>query len=195
MRFVILTAALAAGLCAAPGPASAQFSNFYFFGDSLSDAGSFIPVLPPGTGKFTTNPGPIWAEVLAQRYGSTATPANQGGNDFAEGGARVSMLPGVPATPPTGTATPVTVQVQNFLGRGAVDPRALYSVWAGGNDLFFQLGLAQAGLITPADVQTNLVTAATQVVQQVGVLHAAGARYIMVFNLPDVGQTPFGRGS
>ena len=191
----IWAAVCAVGLSAASGPATAQFNQFYFFGDSLSDAGSFKPVLPPGTGKFTTNPGPIWAEVLAQRYGSTATPANQGGNDFAEGGARVTQLPGVPASPPTGTATPVAVQVQHFLARGAVDPKALYSVWAGSNDLFFQLGLAQAGPITPADVQANLATAAVQVVQQVGILNAAGARHIIVFNLPDVGSTPFGRSS
>ncbi len=176
-------------------PTAAQFNQFYFFGDSLTDAGSFKPVLPPGTGKFTTNPGPIWAEVLAQRYGSTATPANQGGNDYAEGGARVTQLPGFPASPPTGTATPVSVQVQQLLAKGAVDPHALYSVWAGANDLFVQLGLAQTGAITPTQLQTNLATAAVQVVQQVGILNAAGARYIMVFNLPDVGSTPFGRGS
>jgi outer membrane lipase/esterase len=188
-------AVCAVGLCLLTGPANAQFNQFYFFGDSLSDAGSFKPVLPPGTGEFTTNPGPIWAEVIAQRFGSTATPANQGGNDFAEGGARVTQLPGVPASPPTGTATPVSVQVQNFLSRGAVNPRALYSVWAGADDLFFQLGLAQAGVISAADVQTNLATAATQLVQQVGILNAAGARYIMVFNMPDVGSTPFGRSS
>ena len=191
----IWAAAWAIGLCLASGPAAAQFNQFYFFGDSLTDAGSFKPVLPPGTGKFTTNPGPIWAEVLAQRYGSTATPANQGGNDYAEGGARVTQLPGFPASPPTGTATPVAVQVQQFLAKGAVDPHALYSVWAGANDLFVQLGLAQTGAITPTQLQTNLATAAVQVVQQVGILNAAGARYIMVFNLPDVGSTPFGRGS
>jgi outer membrane lipase/esterase len=107
----IWAAAWAIGLCLGNGPAAAQFNQFYFFGDSLSDAGSFKPVLPPGTGKFTTNPGPIWAEVFAQRYGSSAIPANQGGNDFAEGGARVTQLPGVPASPPTGTATPVSAQV------------------------------------------------------------------------------------
>jgi len=188
-------AAFASGLCLASGPAAAQFGQFFFFGDSLSDAGSFKPVLPPGTGKFTTNPGPIWAEVLAQRYGSTATPANQGGNDYAEGGARVTQLPGFPASPPTGTATSVSVQVQQFLAKGAVDPHALYSVWAGANDLFVQLGLAQTGAITPTQLQANLATAAVQLVQQVGILNAAGARYIMVFNLPDVGNTPFGRGS
>lgn len=187
--------AWAIGLCLATGPAAAQFTQFYFFGDSLTDAGSFKPVLPPGTGKFTTNPGPIWAEDLAQRYGSSATPANQGGNDYAEGGARVTQLPGVPASPPTGTATPVAVQVQQFLAKGAVDPNALYSMWAGANDLFFQLGLVQAGAITPTDLQTNLATAAVQVVQQVAVLNAAGARHIIVFNMPDVGSTPFGRSS
>ena len=191
----IWAAAWAIGLCLANGPAAAQFNQFYFFGDSLTDAGSFKPVLPPGTGKFTTNPGPVWAEVLAQRYGSTATPANQGGNDYAEGGARVTQLPGFPPSPPTGTATPVAVQVQQFLAKGAVDPHALYSVWAGANDLFTQLGLAQTGAITPAQLQTNLATAAVQLVQQVGILNAAGARYIVVFNLPDIGSTPFGRGS
>ncbi len=68
-------------------------------------------------------------------------------------------------------------------------------MWAGANDLFFQLGLAQAGAISATDVQTNLATAATQLVQQVAILNAAGARYIVVFNLPDVGSTPFGRSS
>jgi outer membrane lipase/esterase len=191
----LIASTLAAGLLMSQGEAAAQFNQFFFFGDSLTDAGSFKPVLPPGTGKFTTNPGPIWAEDLAQRYGSTATPANQGGNDYAEGGARVSGLPGVPNSPPTASATPVATQIQNFLNKGAVNQGALYSVWAGANDVFFQLGLAQVGAITPAQVQTNLAIAAGQLVQQVGALNAAGARYIMVFNLPDIGKTPFGVGS
>jgi outer membrane lipase/esterase len=195
MNRTVLASALFIGLALNHGEAAAQFSGFYFFGDSLTDAGSFKPVLPPGTGKFTTNPGPVWAEVLAQRYGFTATPANQGGNDYAEGGARVTQLPGFPNTPPTGTATPVATQVQNFLGKGAVNSGALYSVWAGANDVFVQLQLAATGAATPAQVQANLATAATQLVQQVGTLNGAGARYIMVFNLPDIGKTPFGVGS
>ena len=133
----LLAAALAAALAFAQQEASAQFSGFYLFGDSLTDAGSFKPVLPLGTGKFTTNPGPVWSEVLAQRYGFSAIPANQGATNYAEGGARVTQLPGVPDTPPTGTATPVAQQVQHFLAKGSVDSNALYSVWAGGNDLFF----------------------------------------------------------
>ena len=195
MKRTMLASALFVGLGLSHGAAAVQFGGVYFFGDSLTDSGSFKPVLPPGTGKFTTNPGPVWAEVIGQRYGFTVTPANQGGTDYAEGGARVTQLPGVPNIPPTGTATPVATQVSNFLGKGAVNSSALYSVWAGANDVFFQLGLAAAGAATPAQVQANLATAATQLVQQVGVLNANGARYIMVFNLPDIGKTPFGVGS
>lgn len=180
---------------AVSGSAAAQFSNAYFFGDSLTDAGSFKPVLPPGTGLFTTNPGPVWAQAFGQYYGFAITPANQGGTDYAQGGARVSQLPGVPNSPPTATAVPVATQISQFLAKGPADPNAIYTVWAGANDLFTQLGLAQAGLITPADVQTNLATAATQLAAQVAILRNAGAQYIIVWNLPDVGKTPFGVGS
>jgi outer membrane lipase/esterase len=65
-------------------------------------------------------------------------------------------------------------------------------VWAGSDDVFFQLGLAATGAATPAQVQANLALAATQLVQQVAVLSNAGARYIIVFNLTDIGKTPFG---
>ena len=181
---------LAMVLALVQGEAFAQFNQFVFFGDSLTDAGSFKPVLPPGTGLFTTNPGPIWAQLLAKRYGSGALPANQGGNDYAEGGARVTQLPGVPNTPPTGTATPISTQVQNFLAKGPVNSRALYSMWGGADDIFYQLGLVSAGAITSAQAQANVATAAGQLVQQVAILNGAGARYIMVFNLPDIGKTP-----
>ena len=175
--------ALATGVLLAHGEAAAQFNQFYFFGDSLTDAGWFKPILPPGTGEFTTNPGPIWAQVLAARYGSSATPANQGGNDYAVGGARVSQLPGYPPSPPTATAPPVSAQISNYLASNTVNPKALYSVWAGANDLFTALG-------NPATAQANMATAATQLGGLVGALNAAGARYVMLFNLPDIGKTP-----
>ena len=78
-KFPLPRVVCAVAFAIAAGAASAQFSNFVSFGDSLSDAGSFKPVLPPGTGLFTTNPGPVWTQALAQRYGLTSSPANQGG--------------------------------------------------------------------------------------------------------------------
>ncbi|MGC1818291.1 MAG: autotransporter domain-containing protein [Casimicrobiaceae bacterium] len=190
IRASLAAGAIAFVLCA--NPAFAQFSNIYSFGDSLSDAGSFVPVLPPGTGLFTTNPGPIWIQVLARRYGLTAIPADQGGTDYAQGGARVTDLPGVPDSPPTGTATPIAAQVSQLLAHGALDGNALYTVWGGANDIFTQLGELQAGAITPAQLQANVTAAAGSLAGQVALLESAGARYVVVFNLPDIGKTPFG---
>src|SRR5437867_2993660 len=88
-RRTLLAGAIALAVAA---PASAQFTGAFFFGDSLVDAGSYKPVVG-GTALFTTNPGPIWAQTFAQNFGFTATPANQGGNDYAYGGARVTQTP------------------------------------------------------------------------------------------------------
>ena len=180
-----------AAALAVSAPASAQFSNVYFFGDSLTDAGNYKAVVPPGTGLFTTNPGPVWPTVFAARFGLAAVPSAQSGNDYAYGGARVTGLPGVPPVPPTVGATPVATQVQQYLAKGPVDPNALYFVNGGGNDFFYQFGLLAAGLTTPAGVQAALGTAAVQLGQQVAILQAAGVRYVMIANLPDIGLSPY----
>jgi outer membrane lipase/esterase len=195
----LLFSLLAAG--AAPGASAAQFSNVYVFGDSLSDAGYYRAFLAASglpaslvaiMGRFTTNPGPIWAELVAQYYGLSATPSNVGdGNDFAQGGARVTGIPGF-STPPGQAQRPVSVQIDEFLarGNGSADPNALYTVWAGANDVFFQLGALQQGAITQAQLQTNVLGAATAEIQQIARLSQAGARYIAVFTLPNIGGTP-----
>ena len=187
-----LLATTVALLLTASNNAPAQFTNVYFFGDSLSDAGNFKAVVPPGTGLFTTNPGPVWPTVFAGHFGLAATPSVQtNGNDYAYGGARVALLPGVPPVAPTAAAVPITTQVQQYLAAvGTADPKAIYSVFAGGNDVFFQLGLAQAGMATPAQVQAALGTAAVQLGTQAAILNAAGARYILVWNMPNLGLTP-----
>ncbi|NMG43282.1 autotransporter domain-containing protein [Aromatoleum toluvorans] len=166
---------------------AADFSNTIFFGDSLSDAGTFSAFLPPGTGRFTTNPGPVWSENLAAGLGTGARPAVVGGTNFAAGGARISSLPGFPDQNPTRFATPIRSQIDAHLAAngGRADPGALYSVWGGANDLFVALQSSPTPLV-------GVVTAASDEVAAVGTLQAAGARYILVPNLPDVGATPFG---
>lgn len=209
----LLPALVASAILAAAPSAYAQrtsnpgvFDNVVVFGDSLSDAGTFRPFLlgvglpasvVAGMGRFTTNPGPIWAELVAQYYtGSAATPSNAGGNDYAQGGARVTGTPGV-GTPPGMAERPVSTQISEYLGRtgGAADPHSLYTIWAGANDIFFNLGALQAGQITQAQLQANVLGAATAEIQQIGRLQAAGARYIMVVGMPDVGATPAFAGS
>ncbi len=185
----------------APSASAAQFSNVYVFGDSLSDAGYYRGFLTAAgvpanlvaiMGRFTTNPGPIWAELVAQYYGVALAPSNvSGGTDFAQGGARVALSPGV-STPPGQAQRPVSTQVDEFLARtsGAADPNALYTVWAGANDVFFNLGALQAGAITQAQLQTNVLAAATAEIGQIARLRNAGAQYIAVFTLPNIGGTP-----
>ncbi|HJV26504.1 MAG TPA: autotransporter domain-containing protein [Aromatoleum sp.] len=189
IRRSILAAAIAA-FCSA-GAQAADFSATYFFGDSLSDAGSFSAFLPSGTGRFTTNPGPVWAEDLAAALGTRAVPALAGGTDFAQGGARVTQLPGVPETNIlTANATPIADQVAGYLAlAGHARSNALYSVWGGANDLFRAIDPTKP---ESADPVGYMLTTAGETVATVSALKAAGARYILVPTLPDVGATPFG---
>jgi len=189
----LLAGAVGLALSTSAAAGQFQFSSAVFFGDSLSDTGYFKPVLPPGTGLFTTNPGPVWPTVFANRFGLTANPSNTpNGTDYAQGGAQVTNTPGFPPVPPTGSATPIATQVNNFLAKGPLDPRAIYSVFGGGNDFFTQLALLQAGQATPAQVQAALGASAVALGTQVVKLSAAGARYILAWNLPDFGRSPAG---
>lgn len=171
------------------GPAAAQYSGTAFFGDSLSDAGTFaaIGAVPSVVGKFTTNPGPVWTEILATKYGGSAAPAVAGGDIYAVGGARVTSLPGYPDAAPTNQATPVTDQITAYLAShgGRANSNALHSVWAGANDIFV---IAP----TPANAQAYLFQTTGELVAQIARLQAAGARYIIVPTIPDIGITPAG---
>ena len=110
-----LTAVAIASLLGS-GAASAQFSNTFIFGDSLSDAGQY-------GARFTTNPGLSFPMYVAQTFGLTATPSFQGGNDFAQGGARVnSPSPLIPSNAPN---LSIADQVTQFLSHGPIDPNAL----------------------------------------------------------------------
>lgn len=200
MRTKLLCTALASVLSMATLPAAAQyvdthsrtFSNTIFFGDSLTDAGFFRPLLPATSqaviGQFTTNPGTTWAQNVANYYGSnqsagwTASPTGPvaaGGNNYAVGGATV-------ATPVTGALGPtpsVQQQVSFYLSKtgGKADANALYGVWAGANDLFAVVGGAP---------QSTIPTAVGNDIAIIGQLQAAGARYVLVPNIPDLGLTP-----
>ena len=179
-----LTAAVAAPAVAAPS----SFSRTVFFGDSLTDSGHFRPVLvginPQAgvAGRFTTNPGLVWAEFLSLHYGTDATANGngQGGDNYAVGGARV-------ATDSVGAlgATPaMTTQLAGYLAAngGRADANALYTVWGGANDLF--------AVAAGAPAQTTIGQAVAGQVGMVSSLKLAGAQYVLVPNLPDIGITP-----
>ncbi len=50
------------------------------FGDSQSDVGTYALVTTDfGGGRFTTNPGKVWPQVIARSYGNTLSAAYTGG--------------------------------------------------------------------------------------------------------------------
>src|ERR1700726_3424267 len=129
-------------LLASVTPATAQsLSNAIFFGDSLTDTGWFLykPLsgprfgfAPPGAGTWTTNPDPGWAQIFAGKFGYSATAADTpgvGGNNYAIGGARVVA--------DSGNVLSTQTQIATYLAStgGVADPNAIYTYWAGSNDL------------------------------------------------------------
>jgi len=180
-RFRPTLTALATALALSPAVASAQFSGAFVFGDSLSDAGQF-------GARFTTNPGLTFPMYVTQRYGISVTPSDQGGTDWAIGGALVNQPQGnlPPGIPDLSVAAQVTAQ----LAKGPLNQGALYQIQGGANDIFTLSAKYAAGQITAAQLQGGVAQAAVDLATQVGRLQAAGARYIVVYNVPDIGTTP-----
>ena len=169
------------------------------FGDSLSDVGTYAPIARAvGGGRFTTNPGQVWTQNVAQYYGDTLSAAYtvdlthklsaQGGLGYAEGGATVAT----PAdqndflTSVIGNIEmPVNQQVSSYLGtHGRFNSGQLVLVWAGANDVL------RAGPL-PAAAPT-VETAATTLAQLIGQIVQNGATHVVVVNLPNIGLSPDG---
>ncbi|WP_049620707.1 autotransporter outer membrane beta-barrel domain-containing protein [Frateuria defendens] len=182
-----LAGAIAAALLFSATASATDFSKVVIIGDSLSDAGNIslatAPSLQPPL-HFTTNPGQTAPELVAAGLGLPVAPSLAGGTDFAFGGAGlVHNSPGTPASVPL-----LTQQLQLALaaGGGRADAGALYQVWGGANDIFYLTATSTnpnvlaAGAATAAQTEVGLLTR----------LQAAGAKYVVVYTLPDIGKTP-----
>ncbi len=185
-RTKLLVSALALALGGTSVAQAQSFSDVIVFGDSLSDAGNIAQLqhLPAGY-SFTTNPDPVYAEIVAAYFGDTLTNSLAGGTDYAYGGAcaRSNGLTFTCVNSPGSFS--LGTQLGGYLAAhgGQADPHALYMMWGGANDIFTAAG-------TPATAQQNTGIAAATMVGLIGTLQNAGARTIVVFNLPDLGITP-----
>ena len=167
------------------GSASAQsFSDVVVFGDSLSDSGNAAQAngLPAGN-SFTTNPDPVWAEIVAGAFGASGSNSLAGGPNYAFAGACVN-----PATPCTQDVVPtVAEQIGMHLSAtgGSLDPGALYALWGGANDV------ADSAVNDTPNALGHVLAAADATVAQVRRLREAGARIVVVSNVPDISLTPY----
>jgi outer membrane lipase/esterase len=197
-----LAAALA--LASLAGLASASsYTGLFIFGDSLSDPGNlansgvpanpgqvissnfYIPDSPYASGQFTN--GDVWAYSFASALGLApyAAPAVLHGGNFAFGGARVNK---------DGTDLPPSLATQTSMFLGGIGTRDLsgdlFVVAGGGNDARDALELA-AKSAKPVDV---IAAAAAKYAKQTGDivdrLQAAGAKNIIVWDIPNLGLVP-----
>ncbi|MEP7070947.1 MAG: SGNH/GDSL hydrolase family protein [Verrucomicrobiota bacterium] len=132
----------------------------------------------------------VWHEQLANSFLHIPPASNSldGGADYAFGGAttqngsQTRTVVNDPS-PFTGGTYTITIdnmgkQVDDYLATHAAEPRALYIVWGGGNDLFDNQSAA------------TVTAAATRVALLVERLANAGGRYFLVPNVPPLGAVP-----
>jgi phospholipase/lecithinase/hemolysin len=180
-------------------PAGGIYLQVVSFGDSLSDVGTYAPIASSlGGGRFTTNPGQVWTQDVAQYYGDTLSAAftidathklsAQSGLGYAEGGATVvtpANLYEFLADLIGNIEMPVNQQVSSYLvAHGSFSSSQLVLVWVGSNDVL------RAGAL-PAAAQT-VQTAATTLAQVVGQIVQDGATHVVVVNVPNIGLSPKG---
>ena len=158
------------------------YSQVVAFGDSLSDNGNIFaltgePLPPYYDGRFSN--GPVWVEYLAQDLGVGLT-------DMAYGGARTYGNPvSSDGTSTTGYDYGFTWQVEQYLKGPSVDPNALYTIWIGGNDLISTLPATENNRPLPTTMK-----AVANIGYAIDALYAAGARDIVLMNMPNLGATP-----
>jgi outer membrane lipase/esterase len=130
----------------------------------------------------------VWAQIVASSLGLSANPSLAGGTDYAYGGARTGT------TSPEG-APSLEAQVGSFLSQyGPMIPgNALYVVEGGGDNARDGLDdIAQCNGLA-CIIRTILSTAvsfAADIYTIDAELEAAGAKNILVWNVPDLGKTP-----
>lgn len=202
--FVPLAGCLLAMACAQANAAPNPYTNYIVFGDSLNDAGTFADTGGPAgaTKRFTNRTGPVYldgsgevrslnsTQILGGKLGfsadqtassSSAVRASNGqpdGNNWAVGGYRTDeILNSITSTSATGDRTRAGYLPSNNF---RADPNALYYLSGGGND-FLQ------GRVTSLPQAS---AAADRLADSVQALQTAGAKYVMVWLLPDIGFTP-----
>ncbi|WXL26240.1 autotransporter domain-containing protein [Ectopseudomonas mendocina] len=190
---------------------SSPYSSLVVFGDSLSDAGQLPDAGGPdgATRRWTNRVGPTFQANSGEIIGATSpmmlseqlglgalTPSTSSvyqekglpdGNDWAVGGYRTDQIYDSITAPGGSVAGSRTRDgyLADLANRGLrLDPNTLFYVNGGGND-FLQETIFSIGAKASADQLADGVLA----------LQNAGARYIMVSLLPNVGTTPAISGS
>lgn len=194
--------------------AGANPPRLWVFGDSTIDSG-WYKISPwsgsnkfdiylqqsstYGIGKPTTNPGRVSVQVLAHILGLHARPANQGGTNYATGGARNhdTNFSGSDLFP---NAVPTETQIDNYVATHTPSGNALYVISSGDNDIAFALTnpnyqFGDPAVIGAAAVQANqeayVIDAANTLADKIASVQANNnVNYVIVTKLAESFGTP-----
>ncbi len=180
---VLLGTALLATGSAAKASTIGGFTDLYLFGDSLTDTGNFHALTGQVGGLETfdrpyyngrRSNGPLWSDYIEADFEAEGLTAKNyawiGATAVPDG----DFIPDLPA------------QIGQFALSGAplsLDDRPLAGLWFGANDVLegVDAGTAQASGIAAANAVADGALA----------LASFGIQDFLVFNLPDLGQTPY----
>jgi phospholipase/lecithinase/hemolysin len=189
--------------------ADLDFKSIYSFGDSLSDTGNvygFSKLQSPSTpfppkpfyknGRFSN--GSVWVDYVAKDLGikqktfvRTALSGNgsipKDGINFAFGGATTGS-DNLGGESFLGLSEQIGAYA-SLLGDRSADSDALYTIWAGANDYAKLLSSSPSA----QGISSQISETVDNLTASITTLATKGARNIVVFNLPSIGDTPLGR--
>lgn len=198
-------------------PAPSPIREAVFFGDSLTDAGTFWF-------RFTTNPGLIWAQHVALHFGQSPLPnqhvdrysdvfcdlpgiAGPHGLNYAQGGACAERPYAATCSNPEGTPISATVQLKHFLAQHqSFKADQIAFLYIGTNDVANNYDprnnpdlaeLLRANGAVSAQVmvveRSRVARAGAAAAKVVAEMLAHGAKRVVVFKLAKLGDVPWFR--
>ena len=163
-------------------------ARFISIGDAFSDVGQL------GTkAKYTVNDDAIdtWLGQVLASYGTgTLTASATGGLGFAQGNARINMMPD--AAGRTATLT-ITQQVDAALATGAIGANDVIFLNAGASDIVAEMMAVLAGAQTEAQMLARVKQEGKDYGAQVRRLVDAGAKHVVVMGVYNLGASPWAR--
>ncbi|MCP3161565.1 SGNH/GDSL hydrolase family protein [Myxococcus qinghaiensis] len=171
MSFRLLLAAVVLTVLV-PFHAGAQ-TQLVVFGDSLSDYGNNGIATSSPTSNPRSQITGVWIKQLANQLALPLTASDDGGTNYARGGAVTSGM---------------TTQVRSYLtAHPTASATALYILWGGGNDINYR---AQANPFDATGLRNTAATAVSNIESQIRLLARAGAKYVLWVNMPPLHKTP-----